>query len=321
MNHPLISVIVPIYNVEKYVEGCIESIINQDYENIEVFLVDDGSTDSSGRICDAYAAKDERITVIHQENQKASKARNAGLDRCKGEYISFIDGDDEIEPNIYSRCLAFIEEKDVDVVVFNCNVFRNGQRDPIPLLFPGGTVKSGEFIRDLNLLDQMGGQVCFKLFHRKCFENVRFPVGRIYSDLSISHLIYENVKNVGFLDERLYNYSIRSSGTSLTPKSYKNYHIFLGFKGKYEYARDKGLALEQQCLAKAAVTARAVHNDYYLRQWTDVSEYLEDTLCFLREHRKQILSNKYLSVAQRGSFLLFLTNQKVYRILYKLVKK
>lgn len=321
MKNPLISVIVPIYNVENYVGKCIESIISQDYSNIEVFLVDDGSTDSSGRICDDYAAKDGRITVIHQENQKASKARNAGLDRCRGEYISFVDGDDDVEHNIYSRCLEFIQEKNLDVVVFNCNAYRNGQKQDTQLLYPGGTVMAGTYIRDLSLLDQMGGQVCFKLFHRKCFENVRFPVGRIYSDLAISHLIYENVNNVGFLDECLYNYSIRSSGTSLSPKSYKNYHIFLGFKEKYEYAREKELELEQQCLAKAAVAARAVHNDYILRQWTDVSDYLEDSLHFLTENREKILTNQHFGLAQRLSFWLFFKNQKLYRGIYRMIKR
>lgn len=321
MNEFLISVIVPIYNVEQYVAQCIESILNQTYKNLEIILVDDGSTDNSGQICDKYAQLDPRIHVIHQENMKASAARNAALDICTGEYISFIDGDDTIQPNMYSRCMEFIRKKNVDVVVFNCNVTRNGVKEETTSMFPDGTVKTGEEIRDLSLLDAMGGQVCFKLYKRICYENVRFPKGRIYSDLAISHLTYEKISRVGFLEEGLYNYSIRSSGTSLQPKPYKNYHIFLGYKEKYEYAKEKSLPLESHCLANAAIKAVAVHNDYLRHKWDSVDDYLADTTAFLKAHKKEVLSNKFITGMRKVSLRLFYLNSRLYYGLYKFVIK
>ena len=98
-----ISIIVPVYNVEKYLEKCIDSILNQSYQNLEIILIDDGSTDNSGSICDEYKKKDQRVQVIHQKNQGQSSARNAGLNIAKGSYIGFVDSDDWIEQNMYEK--------------------------------------------------------------------------------------------------------------------------------------------------------------------------------------------------------------------------
>lgn len=321
MEQPLISVIVPIYNVEEYLPQCIESIIGQDYQNIEVFLVNDGSTDSSGKICDEYAKKDSRITVIHQENQKASKARNAGLDKSSGEYISFIDGDDTVEPNIYTQCIDFIKKNNLDVVVFNCNIYREDKKETVTMIYPNGTVKSGAEMRDISLLDLLGGQVCFKLYSKECFKNVRFPAGRIYSDLAISHLTYDRIDRVGFLDQCLYNYFIRSTGTSLSPKPYKNYHVFLAFQEKYEYAKKKVPDMESRCLSKAAETALAVHSDYAKYQWNGTDMYLTETEAFLGEHKKEILRNKKIRLSKKMAIGLLLANKQVYYALYKIIKR
>lgn len=113
----IVSVIVPVYNVEQYLRRSVDSILAQTYQNIEVILVDDGSTDDSGKICDEYAARDSRIIVIHQENRGVSAARNAGLDRCSGEYVSFVDPDDWIEKDMFRDMLRAIEEQNADLAV------------------------------------------------------------------------------------------------------------------------------------------------------------------------------------------------------------
>lgn len=114
-----VSVIVPVYNVESYLRRCVDSILAQSHQNFEILLIDDGSTDTSGDICDQYAARDSRIIVIHQENKGVSSARNAGLDNCCGEYISFIDPDDWVEKDMFSDMLQAIEEQNADFAVFN----------------------------------------------------------------------------------------------------------------------------------------------------------------------------------------------------------
>ena len=118
--NPLISVIVPVYKVEKYLHRCVDSILVQTYTNLEIILVDDGSPDRCGAICDEYAAKDSRIRVIHQENGGLSAARNAGLDVCSGEYIAFVDSDDWLDPEMYAVMMAQVREYGCDVVMCDC---------------------------------------------------------------------------------------------------------------------------------------------------------------------------------------------------------
>ena len=117
MSKPLISVIVPVYNVEQYLPKCIDSILAQTYENLEIILVEDGTKDSSGVICDEYAAKDARIRVIHKENGGLSSARNAGMEIARGEYFGFVDSDDWIEPEMYENLMALAQKYDADVFV------------------------------------------------------------------------------------------------------------------------------------------------------------------------------------------------------------
>ena len=118
---PLISIIIPVYKVEPYLRKCLDSVVQQTYRNLEIILVDDGSPDSCGAICDEYATKDERITVIHQENKGLSAARNAGLDIATGDYIQFVDSDDWIEPDALATVLSIAEDHHVDIVCFGFN--------------------------------------------------------------------------------------------------------------------------------------------------------------------------------------------------------
>ena len=125
-NKPLLSVIVPIYNVEEYLEKCLDSIINQTYKNLEIILVDDGSPDKCPQICDEYAKKDDRIVVIHKENGGVSSARNLGLDIAKGEFITFVDSDDWIDETMYEKMMLKQAEENLDLVFTRYKTIKNG---------------------------------------------------------------------------------------------------------------------------------------------------------------------------------------------------
>ena len=118
---PLITIVVPIYKVEQYLENCIQSIIKQTYTNLQIILVDDGSPDNCGKICDEYALKDKRIEVVHQSNAGVSEARNIGISKAKGEYIGFVDSDDYIDENMYEEMYELLKTREADVCI--CNMY------------------------------------------------------------------------------------------------------------------------------------------------------------------------------------------------------
>lgn len=180
---PLISVIIPVYKVERFLHRCIDSVIHQTYTNWEMILVDDGSPDTSGDICDEYAKKDERIKVIHQKNKGSSGARNAGLDKATGEWIYFLDSDDYIKKNALEGMIRYSKEGYYDVVAGTAirllanEVFREGELPE--------EIDDIEKIRKMLLLDQLGSMACAKLIKATIFEKLRFPLNRVREDFYI----------------------------------------------------------------------------------------------------------------------------------------
>lgn len=182
---PLISVIVPIYQVEAYLEECLDSILTQTYRQLEIILIDDGSPDRCGEICDRYASQDSRIQVIHQTNQGLSAARNAGMDMATGEYISFIDSDDYIAPHFYEKLLEGFKEHP-EAKVTACQVFKNEDGKITPLIcnrrhqFP--TIHTSLWCQDA-ILGKTYVNVWNKLYQAELLKEIRFRKGRIVEDV------------------------------------------------------------------------------------------------------------------------------------------
>lgn len=217
----LISIIIPIYNVEDYLTKCIDSLICQTYKNIEIILIDDGSPDNSGNICDEYAQKDGRIVVIHQSNGGVSSARNIALDICKGEYIMFVDGDDWVEPNFCEEAIRMIHSNGVDCVSFGYYEYTNGVKSIKKTSRPRH-ISSEEAIKSIiNLDDVIYNMPWNKISHRKLFDNVRFPKGRLYEDQAVFYKIFDKAKTIYVSDKPLYNYYRRLGSTTWSPVSHR----------------------------------------------------------------------------------------------------
>ncbi|MBO5105934.1 MAG: glycosyltransferase family 2 protein [Clostridia bacterium] len=223
---PLISVVIPVYNVESYLCRCVESVANQDYSNLEIILIDDGSKDQSGQICDQLAEKDDRIVVIHKENGGLSSARNAGLDVCKGEYISFIDSDDWIEQGMYSTMLAAINEAP-SVLLACCG--RNDVTDGVKTVGlchkKNEVICSREAIRRILLWDNLDSAACDKLFHRTIWDHFRFPLGRISEDVAVMYKIMDFAGEIVLVDKPFYNYFHRQGSITTSTFNAKTLDI------------------------------------------------------------------------------------------------
>ena len=220
MNHDIISVIVPIYNVEQYLQKCLDSILTQTYKELEIILVNDGSKDNSGRICDEYACIDSRVKVIHKKNEGVSIARNVGLDICNGSWICFIDGDDFIEP-------SYIESLYSNAIKYNADIVTSD--------FKGYDIKKGAFTsyykkKGRYISNQMTGQkalslmlrlrencsVWSKIFKRSSIANLRFPIGRINEDGLFLFYLYQKVNNVVSIPQADYYYRVNPNGLART---------------------------------------------------------------------------------------------------------
>lgn len=206
-----VSIIVPVYNVEVYLERCVKSIINQTYTNIEILLVDDGSTDKSGILCDEFAECDERIAVFHKENGGLSDARNYGIDRAAGEYLIFVDSDDYIHPQMVEALYKAQNITDADVTA--CDYTRD--IDVISKIHIEDYSLLGirTFDRDeaMNSVSANGIHVMAwnKLYKKKLFENIRYPKGRIHEDEWILHHLLWECEKVAVISEKLYFYTYR----------------------------------------------------------------------------------------------------------------
>ncbi|MCI1888897.1 MAG: glycosyltransferase [Bifidobacterium crudilactis] len=213
-----VSVVVPVYNVEQYLEECIESVITQDYEDIELLLIDDGSTDGSGIICDKAADKDARVRVFHRKNAGVSDARNFGMKRVRGQFALFVDADDTLHSSAISasmETLASLELK-ADCLVFTYwltdETGEHRYADFEARSFPQeGMVIGGQALEVL-LMDRIQNYIWRVVFAVSIWEsnNIAFPVGQIYEDVSVLYRILLGSRNVFFMDQRLYNYRQRS---------------------------------------------------------------------------------------------------------------
>lgn len=321
----LISVIVPIYNVEMYLERCIQSIQNQTYTNLEIILVDDGSPDKCGEICDRYAALDDRIKVIHKANGGLADARNCGIDIATGEYIAFVDSDDFIHPQMYEKLAEVIKLQQADVVISSWKKVR--QNEQICFEKISGTTDIKLLDRDdiqSSYFEQPDSRITYtvawnKLYRRTCFEEQRFPKGKLHEDEFVTFKILYNADKVAYIPDELYFYLVRD--VSIMGKfSVKRFDIFDAYiekldfyicKGEYELAGKMFLMsihmLMQysEWIEKNDSEGKKVLKHYYNR-WKDIYRQINNIVIF----------NKM----QRIDIFLFRINKYIYKFIWKFMR-
>ncbi len=224
MKKDLVSVIVPVYNVEKYLEKCLHSICEQTYENLEIILSDDGSTDGSGRICDQYACTDSRIRVIHKENGGLSDARNAGIDVASGKYFMFVDSDDTIAHDTVEKLLFAAIENHCEIAVCNMvRIYEDGTTETF--YHPTDRVIVLKKQQRFETLQQPS--VCNKLFLAELFKDTRFPKGKFYEDTFVYHVLAYKANQIVLTGNNDYYYLSRKDSILGTPRYTDRYFDFI----------------------------------------------------------------------------------------------
>lgn len=202
----LISIIIPVYKVEKYLEKCIQSVINQTYENLQIILVDDGSPDNCGKICDEYAKKDHRIEVIHKSNGGLSDARNKGLEMAKGEYIGFVDSDDYIEADMYEVLYNLLKQYNADVSI--CNFYTVSQGKISIKNADNGINEYNriEILKEILLDKNIQSYAWNKLYKKELFDEIKYPIGKKYEDIGTTFYLLEKCNKIVVTGKSEYYY-------------------------------------------------------------------------------------------------------------------
>lgn len=281
----LVSVVIPVYNVEKYIVQCLDSIIKQTYENIEIIIVDDGSTDNCPLICDNYSEKDKRIKVVHKVNGGLSDARNAGIKLSKGEFICFVDSDDYVDKKMIQKLLEGITINDADIccceykkVKDNETAWNTDSKSAYKCISSRNFLKelySGKY-NDISFI-----AVC-KLYRKKLFNNIWFPKGRYYEDTFTTHKLIFAAEKIAIFDSKLYFYRTREG--SITTSSLTSKKIADGIYADIENVKtfeDKDIVLMSLALNYFC------HSQYY--------KYLEIEQSALTRNEKKELEKMVLS--------------------------
>lgn len=299
----LISVIVPVYNKEKYIRKCLDSLLAQTYDNLEIILVDDGSTDLSSDICDEYAKKEDRIKVIHQENAGSSAARNRGIDCAQGAFIGFADADDFTEPDMYKILYEALKEHpdyEVAQLMSRC-VDESGKEVQAPLKNSGNTIilRQRDYFKEL-LLHRGDSSFCTKLFRRKIVKAHRFMLNRLNEDFELLLRMMPEISGIVTVEQVGYN--IVLSTQSVTRGKY-NQKLYEDMMQHVEDARklvDRSFPDFQEEMKKFELTQSL---DFLLHIptacMTRDNELLQKTVKLVKNSKEEIKTNSYFDEKQR----------------------
>ena len=318
----LISIIVPVYNVEQYLEKCVDSIINQKYKNLEIILVDDGATDSSGKLCDELAKIDNRIKVYHKENGGLSDARNYGVERATGDYIGFVDSDDYIDSEMYEELYEAIKKENVDVVECNLKIIYPDRVELFTEQKYYNVYTKQEYLEEYLKIEKIFGSACVRLIKSDIAKKLKFPVGKLYEDTYYAYDLIEKVDRYVIMNNPYYNYLMRENSitnTKFNPRIFDLIEIVEKFH-KTTYENYPGLKEAADCRKMYAYFS--VLNSILLEENYRDNEYYSEILSYFKRNYISLLKNKYINRSRKLSVTLIKLNIDLYRkVLMKYKKK
>lgn len=310
---PLISVIVPIYNVEQYINRCIDSILVQSYENLEVILVDDGSPDSCGKICDEYAVKDRRVKVLHQKNGGLSAARNAGLKVASGDYFAFVDSDDCIHKEMYERLYNDIIRFNVKLAFCQPNMCY-GKIEEITCK-DNTLCVDNSYVINRCLTESIWWSACTKLYHKSLIEYLYFPEGMTNEDYAIMIILYDHCDKIAVNFNKLYNYCIRENSICTSSLNIRKFDQLVSAENVFHYMQKKHhqwVAPSQAILLQACIS---LLNSIYGQIENKFKVQEANIYSLIKKNILSSLKNKYLTKTQKMFLIAAYINPVVYKFI------
>ncbi len=312
MSHPLITVIIPVYNILDCLERCVASVCMQTWENLEILLVDDGSTDGTGQLCDRLAKRDGRIRVFHKPNGGSSSARNLGIEKANGEWLGFVDSDDFIEPQMYETMMREALEGGYRIVqVSRDEIGEDGARRPDVCAPPKEAVfrNSGEFLRTL-LLHEGDCSFCTKLVNASLFQERRFPEGELNEDFYLLLQLLAETDGIRILPQQLYHVYYRMGSNTRKKDRSEFSRVFTDIVKNADYAQKLTKERFPQYKREAARFGLYQRLDYLLHipveQMNRENSFYRSVVHYCRRNAGETVTNPYLTKKQKA-YLLLLT--------------
>lgn len=323
----MISVVVPIFNVEKYLRKCIDSIIKQTYKNIEIILVDDGSPDNCGEICDEYARSDERIKVIHKKNGGLSDARNTGIDIAKGMYITFIDSDDYVEEDYIMYLYRLIKKYSTDISISSYYIKDyNGKKVDLGSKYQEKVLEKTECISRMLCENGFAVSAWAKMYKLELFQNVRYPVGKLCEDNGTTYKLIEKCNLIAYGNQSKYVY-IKREDSIMNSRFSKRKLDLIELTDKMaedlypKYPQLQDVIIKRKIQSRFSIIRQILFSEYD-KESIKIAKNLRKEI--IRNYGKQFFINFKLDKRDRIAFISILLGIKVYKlnwIMYQKLRK
>lgn len=316
----LISVIVPVYKVEKYINKCVDSIINQTYTNLEIILVDDGSPDICGEICDDFFKKDKRIKVIHKENGGLSDARNAGIKIAKGKYITFIDSDDYIEPNYIEILYDSIIKNKTDIAISSHKVIYENGTLLNKATGEEAVLEPKEVLKRILYDDGIDLSTWAKLYNKELFDDIEFPKGRLFEDAATTYKLIDRSNKISIISKSTYNYIIRNNSITNICFSTKKMDLITSTEEMCNYIKNKYPDLEKAANRRlmyaylSTISQLAMSKEKFPKEQKIMTDYIKN-------NRKDILRDKNVPKRDKAGIISLIMGFGVYKLMWKVYCK
>lgn len=313
MQNPKISVIVPVYKVEKYLHRCVDSILNQTFTDLEIILVDDGSPDDCGKICDEYAQKDPRIRVIHKKNGGLSDARNVGIDASRGKYIGFVDSDDYIEKDMYEYLYSIITKEFADVAMcdlFHCFAGKEIPRHGCNYYEVTDSVNAIYCVLEGTIASI---SVVNKLFQKDLFDHLRFRIGKTAEDAFIMVDLLAKAHRVVITNCQKYFYFHREDSITTKPFNNRDLDIVEAYEYNYRRAMEISPQLEEPAMIRRCWCRFYILDKMMLSDGNYDRTIEKEYVRFLKDHRKFIFQRGIFHLSRKVSFIALMFSPSLYR--------
>ncbi len=318
MGELLLSIVVPVYKVEKELPRCIESLIAQDFESKEIILIDDGSPDECGKICDSYVNQHKYIQVIHQKNKGLAAVRNTGVAASKGKYISFIDSDDYVEAGLYSHMFSIIEANNAEIACFGHVDVYNGNDSEIKVNNCSEVISiytASEAVDQIFFENNIDVITCNKIIEKRLFEGITYPVGMLYEDMFTTYKYLSKAKTIASTNFKYYIYCHRE--TSIGAQKYNSKTMDLAKAVEETYKFGLSFCEKKENLHVGYLYWMTVVANIMIRNKHYDDEYFNKVQGLSRKFRKKVIGNMLLNKTRKLELLLFGINLPLYRVFYK----